>query len=205
MFAKLTLAQRIQVGLVLVMAFLLVLGSNRLDKRHFATVQTTVNSVFKDRVVAQDYIHQLSSIFHAKELRFILDKDKAQASDENKKIYNLLEEFENTELTTEESKLLKKLNFKFQNLLELENRRSSAESDIIHPDYKLVAAVFTDIKEGLNGLAQIQLEQSEELTQLSNKSLGVNILLSKLEVLFLAVVAVVMLVLVFYSKGASIK
>mgnify|MGYP000262379828 CR=1 FL=1 len=69
MFAKLTTSQRIQIGLVLAMAFLLVLGSNRLDQRHFSTIQTTVNSVYKDRVVVQDFIYQLTNIFHKKEPR----------------------------------------------------------------------------------------------------------------------------------------
>ncbi|CAN0603136.1 unnamed protein product, partial [Ectocarpus sp. 12 AP-2014] len=68
MFTKLTLFQRISVGLVLAIAFLLVLGSNRLNKRHFSTIQNTVNSVYKDRVVVQNLIYELSTTFHKKEL-----------------------------------------------------------------------------------------------------------------------------------------
>jgi len=126
MFTKLTVPQRIQVGLILAIAFLLVLGSNRLDKRHFSTVQTTVNSVYKDRVVVQDIIYQLNNIVHKKELQFILNDDFKNNTSENLKAKKLLADFGVTELTTKEFKLLKDLNNQFSVLKGMENRKADS-------------------------------------------------------------------------------
>ncbi|MGB3144211.1 MAG: MCP four helix bundle domain-containing protein [Maribacter sp.] len=200
MFAKLTIPQRIQIGLVLAMAFLLVLGSNRLDQRHFSTIQTTVNSVHKDRVVVQDIIYKLNNIFHAKELRFILKESLENSASENQKVEELLSDFETTELTTNESKLLYKLKVQFSNLRELENKMSTSNPETLAKNSLVAIATLRQIEEKLDGLSQIQLQQSGQLTQLSKKSLGINILLSKLEVAFMVVIGIAILALVFYPN-----
>ena len=198
MFTKLTTPQRIQVGLILAMAFLLVLGSNRLDQRHFSTIQTTVNSVYKDRVVVQDIIYQLNNIFHQKELRFTRNGEFQRSESENLKVEQLVAEFGATELTYDESNLLKDFKNNFLALKELENKK--VESSIEATSYNDMPEIkkLKEIKETLNGLAKIQLEQSGQLTQLSNKSLGMNILLSKLEVAFMVIIGIAMLALIFY-------
>jgi hypothetical protein len=53
------------------------------------------------------------------------------------------------------------------------------------------------IKKTLDSLEEIQLEESGQLTKLSEKSLKVNMMLSNLEVGFLIVIAVSILMLVF--------
>ena len=197
MFTKLTIPQRIQIGLVLVFAFLLVLGSNRLDQRHFSTIQNTVNSVYKDRVVVQNFIYQLTSIFHQKELRIISnDNDKTLAT-ENQKVKKLLSDFEATKLTPKEFNLLNKLKDQFLKLQELENRIMETSYNKKSTDIVAVGKKLEEVKSSLDGLANIQLEESEQMTQLSNKSLGMNLLLSKLEVAFMIIMGIGILVLIF--------
>jgi hypothetical protein len=198
MFTKLTTPQRIQIGLVLAMAFLLVLGSNRLDQRHFSTIQTTVNSVYKDRVVAQDMIYQLTNIFHAKELRFLLKENFKNSASENQKVEGLLSDFEATELTAKESNLLRELKVLFSSIRELENRLATSSPETVDNNNKVAIKTLKQIEEKLDGLSQIQLQQSGQLTQLSNKSLGMNMLLSKLEVAFLFIIGIAVLALILY-------
>lgn len=203
MFSKLTTPQRIQIGLVLAMAFLLVLGSNRLDQRHFSTIQTTVNSVYKDRVVVQDIIYQLNNIFHRKELRFLLKDNLKSSISENQKVEGLLSDFETTELTAKESKLLGELKVQFSSLRELEHKMSTSFPETVENNDIEAIKTLKQIEEKLDGLSQIQLQQSGQLTQLSNKSLGMNILLSKLEVAFLVIIGIAMLTLIFYPIKQS--
>lgn len=197
MFTKLTVLQRISVGLILAIAFLLVLGSNRLDKRHFDTIQKTVNSVYKDRVVVQNLIYQASNIFHEKELRYILDKDNIEAhAAENENIEQLLKAFRETELTSKEYNLLVQLTGEFQDLKTLE--RNVSKSLVTEQEKTEVITAIKTIERRWNGLAKIQLEESEQLTQLSNKSLGMNTLLSKMELGFMIIIGIAMLALIFY-------
>ncbi len=206
MFTRPSTSQRLQVGLILAMAFLLVLGSNRLDQRHFSTIQTTVNSVYKDRVVVQDYIYQLSSIFHNKKVELITKNSPDSAG--NEKIAQLLNDFRNTELTLEEQDRLNKLSGQFEKLRDLENRIMNPKTNI-DADLGVVASKTLDeIELSLDALAQIQLDESGQLTSVSNKALGMNILLSKLEVAFLIIIGLAMLALIFYPASevrAAIK
>lgn len=198
MFTKLSIPQRIQIGLVLAMAFLLVLGSNRLDQRHFSTVQTAVNSVYKDRVVVQDFIYKLNNIFHTKELRFILENDHTVVDTENQKAQNLLEDFSATKLTLKEKKVLGELNIQFDRLQKLEDQIIESPGTLHTGVGDAAVKILKKIELNLDDLALIQLEESEQMTQLSNKSLGMNILLSKLEVAFLILIGIAMLALIFY-------
>ena len=199
MFDKLTTPQRVQVGLILAMAFLLVLGSNRLDQRHFSTIQATVNSVYKDRVVVQNIIYQLNNIFHQKELQLFEESNlNSIGASTNVKVEDLLANFEATELTFEEYNLLQEFKELYLDLKKSETTRP--ETSLSGTNFKPMPAIqkIKEIKGKLNGLAEIQLEQSGQLTQVSNKSLGMNILLSKLEIAFLIIIGIAMVILIFY-------
>lgn len=204
MFTRLTVLQRIQIGLVLAFAFLLVLGSNRLDQKHFSTIQTTVNSVYKDRVVVQDFIYQLNNIFHQKELQHLVQKGLTDDRLANKKVNELLVSFERTELTSKEAQMLNELNLQFEKLKGLESRLKESKEELSSDVGIQMANTFDHIQITMDGLAQIQLDESGELTKLSNKSLGMDILLSKLEVGFLIIIGIVLLALIF-SPARSIQ
>ncbi|KAA2217436.1 MULTISPECIES: hypothetical protein [Maribacter] len=200
MFAKLSIPQRLHAGLILVMAFLLVLGSNRLDKKHFETVQNTVNSVYKDRVMVQDFIYQLNNIFHTKELELTRTGQFTMDDHQNGKIRQLLDDFAMTELTAKESNLLYDLDNTYQTLIKVKE----TDNGMAIEKTALVSKQFDEIQTKLDGLAQIQLNESGQLTQLSNKSLGMNSLMSNLEIAFLIVIGILMLALIFYPGKSPI-
>ncbi len=200
MLIKPAISQKIQIGLILAMAFLLVLGSNRLDNRHFSTVQNTVNSVYKDRVVVQDIIYRMNNIMHNKELRIALDGDFKDMAIENKEMDELLVEFGMTKLTQNESRLLSTLNRQFSKMKELEHKVANPASALEADLGTIALNEIEQIQASLDALAAVQLRESKELTELSNKSLGMNIMLSKLEVAFLILFGVAMLFLIFYPQ-----
>ncbi|AIY15167.1 hypothetical protein [Cellulophaga baltica] len=204
MFKNFTIAQKVQVGLILGIAFLLVLGTNRLDKRHFSTVQTTVNSVYKDRVIVQNLIYKLNAIFHAKEIRFIRKKDFNTIPDENQKAEELFSAFAATKLTGKEKNVLNGLQDQFQKLKKLETDLFQSFSSLEENHLIATERMLGNMGKNLDVLAKIQLEESRELTQLSNKSLGMTILLSKLEVAFLILIGIAMLALIFYPVKTEV-
>ena len=196
MIKGLSIKQRIQAGLVLTVAFLLVLGSNLLDRRYFTAIQETVKSIYKDRIVVQDYIYQLQDMAHEREVAFLKGEERNGLSGWHNEIKALLNDFSKTKLTRDEARLLKQLDDQFTALALLEAK--NMEMDTNQMTRMKVPVQLTHIRDLLDGLEQIQLEQSGMLTQLSEKTLGVNRMLSNLEMVFLAIIGISILILTFY-------
>ncbi|WP_228853293.1 hypothetical protein [Aegicerativicinus sediminis] len=194
MFKKTSLSKRIELTLILGMAFVLLLGSNLLDRRHFKTVQHTVNSVFKDRVVVQDYIYRLNNMFHDRELVIIKGDYNKVDDTHNKEVEQILIDFKATELTAKESNLLEELH---GSILDLKKMGELADSGSNNAPtlHKL-----QEIKMLLDGLAEIQLEESGQMTHLSNQTLGMNSLMSKLEIAFMVLTGISILALIVYPN-----
>lgn len=73
MMKNITIYNRIHLGLALTIVLLLVFATNRIDKKHFNTVQNVVTSINTDRVVPQYFIYRMTTIVYQKHLE-ILDK-----------------------------------------------------------------------------------------------------------------------------------
>jgi hypothetical protein len=203
MFTKLKTSQRMHAGFILAIAFLLVLGSNRLYQRHFSTLQQSVNSVYDDRIKVQDYIYRLNNIFHLKKIRFIKDGDFSSLTKENDKIEKLLSDFSVTELTDKEYITLNALTLQFEKLKKSEEKVLQSKANLKSGVRILSLKALNEIDQNLDVLANIQLEESKQMTQRSNKTLDTNLLMSKLELGFLIVTGLALLALVFYPLRAE--
>ncbi len=195
MEGKFSIKQRILVGLVLITAFLLVLGSNLLDRKYFSTIQESVKSIYDDRIVVQDYIYQLQDMAHEMEVA-LLKGEHVQGNERSEKIKTLLLDFSKTKLTRDEARLLERLDRQFSGLARSGTGFVSTEGQQLTE--AKVLPQLAQIKQTLDGLEEIQLEQSNMLTQLSEKTLGINRTLSNLEVVFLVIIGISILVLAFY-------
>ncbi|MBW8200637.1 hypothetical protein [Flagellimonas abyssi] len=190
MSAKLTLKQRILVGFVLALAFFLVLGSNLVDRRHFSTIQKTIESIHDDRVVVQDYIYQLRNFLHDTEVEVLETGNIAKSNERDKQIIAILDDFAATELTREEATFLKRLRQQFYGPAGLSSIYGEDNES------KILGHIHST-KKTLDALEEIQIEESGHLTQISEKSLSVNKMLSNLEIAFMIVIGVSILMLVF--------
>lgn len=115
-----SIKQRINAGFILAAAFLLVLASNRLNQRNFSTVEQSVNSVFEDRLVVQEYIYRLNNLFHKKELALAKNELSTNTLTESSDIEKILSDFAKTELTVKESRYLSDLRSSYSELQEME-------------------------------------------------------------------------------------
>ncbi len=205
MAKTLSLSHKFQAGLALAVVFLLVLATNRLDHRHFSTVQNTVNSVFEDRVVAQDYIYRLNNLFQEKRLFLGLYDSLAEGSRENAHIDELLTDFGNTKLTTKESFYFKELQKNFEGLSALEQSINNCTDGMTENSRVKMESSLQRIMVNLNDLALTQLTEGRQLTETAKKSLDTNNLLSNLEIIFLIVIGIVVQVIVFYPTKKTKK
>lgn len=195
MKAELSGKQRILVGSILTFTFLLVLGSNLLDRRHFETIQRTVSSIYHDRIMVQDYIYKLRNHIYVEELALIEGREKVEPYLVSQKIQPILNDYKNTVLTPEESKFLERLIHGFSGLetLELEGMAEGKNQDAL---LKTKKALF-ELKKNLDALEAIQIEESKRLTKISEKSLGINMMLSNLEITFLVLIGMAIALLTF--------
>lgn len=180
--------QRINSGLVLAAAFLLVLASNRLNQRNFSTVEQSVDSVYKDRLVVQEYIYTLNNLFHKKELFLIQNDLDIEGTPQFPLVEDILADFSKTVLTTEEAMHLANLKDNYSELKELELKQNTKGE---------MVTVLSKISDNLDELSKVQLMEGEQLTQRSKRSLGMNQLLSSLEIVFLIIIGLLFLIIVF--------
>lgn len=186
--------QRINSGFILAAAFLLVLASNRLNNRNFSTVEQGVDSVFEDRLVVQEYIYTLNNYFHEKELFLANNAVYLDKMPQYPDIKNILVDFANTELTIDESLHLEELRENYAALKRLEDDQGNKEK---------IISVLNSISNNLDELSAVQLSEGKQLTQRSKRSLGMNQLLSTLEIVFLIIIGILFIVIVFKREKSS--
>ncbi len=199
---KLSFANRINTILALAVVFLLVLATNRIDQHHFKTAQKSVNEVFKDRVLVQDYIFSMSNVLREKQLA-LYDSSSVNVSSgskQNAQIAGIISKFEATKLTPAESNLLWEFKGDFKALDKLENA-----VEINFNSKEQIKERLLKLQSTLVALSEIQVHESRRLTQEAQKSLDVSNLLAKLEIFFLIVIGVAVQVLIFYKSKKLVR
>ena len=192
MYRKTSTSNRINIGFALATVFLLVLATNRIDQRHFDTVQETLSTVYNDRVVAQDYVYKMNNIMHKKRLQLFDSSAANNQENLNKEFATLIDVFSKTKLTKEEFKTFEDLKTNFEKLKLIESKFEDQENS-----KKLLENINT-IKTDLNNLALIQVSESKYKVGIAQKSLDTNNLMSKLEIGFLVLMGIVVQIAIFY-------
>jgi hypothetical protein len=187
----------------LLLLFGVIFATNRIDKEHFETAQHSLNSIYEDRVIAQDLIYQLSSTFNDRHLYYINDTTVQLSSpnfdNQNAHIEELLIKYDKTSLTDKEKVELEQLKKNFYSLLSFE-KSFEGKSKVPLEEVK---KKFHIINENLDKLSAIQLSESKNLKFLGRKSLDNYNLIFIAEVIILVLVAALILVIVFSRKSSD--
>ena len=177
----------------------MVFVTNRLDKRHFETVQDTLTTLYKDRVIAQDYIFKMSNVINQKHLKFLDSSLSYNQNNLNKEFSALIELFSTTRLTRKESIRFKLLKENFEALNHHEN------IPIHLKDKKQIVFYIDAIKKDLNNLSLIQMSESKYKLGVAQKSLDTNNFMSKMEIVFLILIGVIVQFALFYKVSMKRK
>lgn len=192
-----SISNRVNIGLALSIVFLLVFATNRLDKKHFDTVQNTVLTLHTDRVIAQDFIYKMNTIIYNKQLSMLTESPKSVNYNLNRDFNLLIEKFSETKLTKKEGEIFEKLKVDFNNLIKLEAENSENNDEII--------ANINIIKSDLITLSEIQITESKSLTSIAQRSLDTNNVMSNLEIGFLVFIGLIIQFTIFYRVKKSKK
>lgn len=202
MISNLPLAKRINTILALSVVFLLVLATNRIDQHHFETAQKSVNEVFEDRVLVQDYIFSISNMLAAKRLALKDSAISKKLLENNEKIAKLLSDFQNTKLTEKESNQLRGLQESFEKIQILEPQIIQQTANFERLKTETFNALDA-MQDALVTLSKIQVHESENLMHSAQKSLNTSKLISTLEIGFLIVIGIVIQITLFYRVKKS--
>ena len=193
--------RRLKFVMVLGVSFLLILIANLIDNTYLSNVRHNVNSVYNDRVVAQDYIYQLNNLFHQKQLSRGESRIDLNKSHQNDSIDRLLNDFSKTELTRSEASFFFDLKKNYLELISLENVLSSESKGPTLDIRQAMGRELKEIRKNLDDLEGVQFKEGAQMTQSSNQSLVMNAFLSKLELAFLIVNGVVILYMVLLGTN----
>lgn len=202
MFKKISISKRVNAILALSIVFLLVLATNRIDRKHFEVAQNSVKEVYNDRVIVQDYIFSISNALFHKRLALEDSLVKLQRLKENDNIRTLLLNFKETKLTIAEARNLDKLQANFDRLIQLESQYSQPVKDTVVLKSK-ISQTLEAMQVNLKELSEIQIRESRDLTFNAQKSLDFSELLSNLEILFLIITGIAIQFILFYRVKKS--
>ncbi len=178
-----TSAQRWQIGLSLGLVFILILGTNRLDQKHFESIQQNINSIYEDRLVAKAYLYEISENIHHIEK---LDSAALLAFNFNH-VDSLITDFGGTKLTISENEEFKRFQRNYSRLKNLDPM-----------DRDALVKRTEAILENLRSLNAIQLKEGRRKHLQAEDLLNRNSFLSYLELGILLLIALGIQVLIFY-------
>ncbi|MBG27028.1 MULTISPECIES: MCP four helix bundle domain-containing protein [Croceibacter] len=204
---KYNFRQKFNLALALLAVFFLILATNLVDRRHFETAQEALTSVYEDRVVAQHYIFEISTIVYQKEQQFIENNTNKWSVENDARIEELIEQFAGTKLTTSERRQFESLK---EHLTTLERIETKYRENSTHNNTQVIPEIFKHIKNDLNDLAETQILESKSKMFLAQKSLNTTNLLSNLELGLLIIVGIAIQFVIFYrikktSYGSNLK
>ena len=183
-------------GILLI--FLLVLATNLIDRNNFLRIKDSTVNIYENRLIAKSIIYDLSLQVHRKEIALItadsnfFHNEQAAA---NNLIAGLLDQFSGTRLTRKEKTLLNTLTLNIEQLISPDKKLSYQEKSLI----KKQRALIKTIKENLDSLAVIQLEEGKRQVMLSDKAISSIKLFTQIEIYFLIALAIMVQFLIMYK------
>ncbi|WP_424964349.1 MCP four helix bundle domain-containing protein [Ekhidna sp.] len=184
-------------SMVLFSILLIIVMIGYTHKKNLSDLEETVTSIYEDRLVANEYIFELSRKIENKKW---LITNNHNASQEmtllNYEIDILIDAFEKTDLTVEENKLWEKLKRELTLADEFENQilhnQASKQRILLQ---KHLDDQYELIHSDLVGLSHIQLQEGKSLVDNSKKILASNSISGRLEIALMIIVLLIFLMI----------
>lgn len=178
--------------------FLIVLTTNLIDKDNFTKLRNSVISIYEDRVVASDIIFDIAILMQEKEIAIATSDSSfmgGKNAEYNQKIQDLISRYEQTKLTSREQEVLIRLKDNFDQTIKLEQDLAD------QPDKTALFQRIDAVVHNLYNLSKIQLKEGERQMLMSNKTMETIDLFTKVEIIFLILMAVIIQVIILYKPG----
>ncbi|WP_194852467.1 MCP four helix bundle domain-containing protein [Nonlabens antarcticus] len=186
----------------ILMVFVLIITTNLIDRNNFVRVKDSVETIYEDRLIANDLIFEMTKLVQEKELA-VATTNEAFFKEENRVINNdiqrYIEQFEQTKLTRKETEVFESLKYNFDQVEKSES--SFIASGFITTDK--LSTQITDIKQDLYDLSKIQLNEGRRQMSISKKALDTVELFTQMEIYLLVFLAIVIQIIVMYNPKSK--
>ncbi|MEP1035557.1 MCP four helix bundle domain-containing protein [Ekhidna sp.] len=189
-------------NLILISIILMIVMIGYMHNRHISDMKAAVTSIYEDRLVAKNYILTLTQKIHEKKA-YIGSKDEffEKSIAANHAMMQVIEEFEETKLTDDESHSLRKLkkNISFLEELEIQVQHNpslltrDALKDRLEDQHNLIL-------NDLVRLSEIQLVEGKKLLEDSNQIMTSNSVTNRVETALIIIVFLIFIMINSSSK-----
>jgi len=178
--------------------FLIILATNLIDKRSFLKVEEAVEKMYNERLLAKELLLGVSIQFHEKELAYALNDSaylKSRNQAVNREINELLQMFEEAEITRREKIILADLQKNHSNLIKLESNTQFKDSLYSSE----CAAIFSAINTNIRDLSEVQVKGARNQKHHASAAVNTVKLFSKIETYLLIFLALFLVVIILYT------
>jgi len=189
---------KIKVIIALSTVFLLIIATNLVDKRYFEQVESSITSIYEDRLVAKEYLFDMSMLLAAKQLAYsrmdsVYFAQKHRTVTDSIKV--LLERYENTKMTRKEQECLRSLTKDVEKMEGLEKRYLNDNPSLRDE----VNQQFANVRKDLKTMATIQVEEGKRQLFVAQKAVKNSNLISRMEIIAIILIGIVIQIIVLYN------
>lgn len=198
--------KKIRALFIISILLLLIYAKNLIERQSFQSISGTFTEVYNDRLVVEGYIFQISEhLFQIQKLvdHCNLDYDYSKVVDEieghENSILALVEDFEATNLTTQENEYLSDFKKIIVNDLTIKSYDLLfSETEGVNVDQvKLYDQKISQARRDLENLSTIQMQEGEKLISKAKRLINRSQIWAQFEVALLIILIIVMFLLVF--------
>lgn len=196
-----TLFNKIKWVLGIALIFLLILTTNLVDRQNFTAVRDSIETIYADRLVAQEIIYEITKGVNEKEIGYaqlVVGKSKDDLSPADDRIEEAIERFSLTKLTQQEAIVFAGLKSSLQLLRNQEQKLGQGPSAARLSE---VRAAIESVKKDLDDLSAIQVREGRRQLFEGKKALSSADLFTQLEIGALVVLAIAVQVVILYTPG----
>jgi hypothetical protein len=199
--------QKAQVAFLLAIILMGILVKNVMERNNVSDLGDSFSSVYEDRLLVESYIYEISDHLHQKKLIFDNCEGTAlayrnQIEKNNKDIAILIQEYEKTKFTEEESMFfqsfknsIRKITFLETQYLTFESGKNNSKLD---DQFKIASS-------DLQHLSNIQIAEGKLLSDQSKKIVAGTTILTQFELGMIVIIGLIIQALIFASQSLTPK
>ncbi|MCW5909444.1 MAG: MCP four helix bundle domain-containing protein [Cyclobacteriaceae bacterium] len=202
--------QKARVAFLLGIIVLLVFLKSLIDRQNVSELGNSFSSIYEDRLLVESYIYKLSAHLYQKQLLMEqcsqpgdLRMLAARIAQHNQAIFDLIQEYEKTKLTTQESAFFEGFKKNMNEMVVLEAKLLDSQEEVVGA--ALLDQQFVTASQSLSELSIIQIEEGKNMANQSREIVAGSIVLTQFELAMLIVIGLIIQALIFASRSISPK